>query len=567
MKKNVLFLFILLLWGGIQPATAAPINQGISVTCNNGVRFDNGVAVTVVQMRSGFSYTATAIGLNDFDPILAVVDENGQGLCSDDTTEAARFSVNLPTTGRVTPSLRTAQIEFSNNSGMDFADITLVVGSVGNQPGEFVLVLDGMALTVDDNAGDPFTVQITPDMIASGIPVTTYMISVVQGFDPLIALIDQDYNLLVDNDGNPITCDDAGNVSNCWGDSASLANSSVSRPDGRTLAGGQYDAMLSIPLQTDMEGSYLNFLMRSYEMSSLGNYVIAFHIGTGAGTGASNTPGNNLPTVPSGNATPSNEVLSNSGMTVTCADGSTFENGVPITVIQMRAGYSYTATAIGLNGFDPVLAVLDENGNGLCNDDNADAADFSANLPTTGQISPSLNTAQIEFYNNSGVDFANITLVVGGRNSSSGEVLLVLDGMALTVDDNTGDPFGVQITPGMIASGVPLSVYMISVVDGFDPLIAMINEDYDFIADNNDNLIACDDAGNVSNCWGDSASLARSYVSRPDGRRLSGGQYDAMLSLPLSPDFAGLNAIFLMLSYEMSSLGNYVIAFHLGIGQ
>ncbi|GAB4340923.1 MAG: hypothetical protein Kow00117_21140 [Phototrophicales bacterium] len=567
MTKNVLFLLILLFWGGIHPTTAAPTQQGISITCNSGVRFDNGIAVTVVQMRSGFSYTATAIGLNDFDPILAVVDENGQGLCSDDTTDAARFSVDLPTTGRVAPSLRTAQIEFSNNSGSDFADITLVVGSVNNQPGEFVLVLDGMALTAGDNAGDPFTVQITPDMVASGIPVTTYMISVVQGFDPLIALIDGDYNFLLDDNGNPIACDDAGNSSNCWGNSASLANSSVSRPDGRTLAGGQYDAMLSIPLQTDMEGSYLNFLMRSYEMNSLGNYVIAFHMGTGAGGNAGNTPGNNPLPPSSNNTAPLTGTTSNSGMTITCTNGATFENGVPITVVQMRAGYSYTATAIGLNGFDPVLAVLDENGRGLCNDDNADAANFSANLPTTGRIAPSSSTAQIEFSNNSGSDFADITLVVGGYNNSSGEVLVVLDGMALTTGDNAGDPFSVQITSDMIASGVPLSVYMISVVDGFDPLIAMINEDYDFIMDNNNNLIACDDAGDPSNCWGDSASLARSYVSRPDGRRLSGGQYDAMLSLPLSPDFAGLNAIFLMRSYEMSSLGNYVIAFHLGIGQ
>ncbi|NOG51547.1 MAG: hypothetical protein HND48_20570 [Chloroflexi bacterium] len=49
---------------------------GLSVTCPDGIAFNNGVEV-VVNMRPGFSYTATAIGIGDFDPIIAVSDENG----------------------------------------------------------------------------------------------------------------------------------------------------------------------------------------------------------------------------------------------------------------------------------------------------------------------------------------------------------------------------------------------------------------------------------------------------------------------------------------------------------
>ena len=74
------------------------------------------------------------------------------------------------------------------------------------------------------------------------------------------------------------------------------------------------------------------------------------------------------------------------GMSVTCDDGTSFSNGVEVIAHQMRVGYTYTATAIGLNGFDPVLAVLDaQTGQGLCNDDSDSAASYAVDLPSTGQ--------------------------------------------------------------------------------------------------------------------------------------------------------------------------------------
>src|SRR5262245_5280181 len=71
------------------------------------------------------------------------------------------------------------------------------------------------------------------------------------------------------------------------------------------------------------------------------------------------------------------------GFSVNCDNGTSFSNGVEFRIHQMRTGFNYTATAIGLNGFDPVLAVLNTNSNnGLCNDDDATATQYTANLPT-----------------------------------------------------------------------------------------------------------------------------------------------------------------------------------------
>src|SRR5215212_967340 len=124
----VCLVFILLTLSLVAPVGA----QDYSVTCNNGGSFDNGVEVQVVQMRTGFDYRATAIGLNGFDPVLAVLDASGEGLCDDDNPDASGYSANLPSTGAVPASNLSSQVTFSNNSGNAFEDISLVVGGYGN---------------------------------------------------------------------------------------------------------------------------------------------------------------------------------------------------------------------------------------------------------------------------------------------------------------------------------------------------------------------------------------------------------------------------------------------------
>lgn len=252
---------------------------GLSVTCDSGQSFTNGIEVVVIQMRTGFTYTATAVGLNGFDPVLAVLGESGSGLCADDDFAAAEYSVDLPTTGYVEPSGLSSQVRFSNNYNSSFADISLVVGGFGDSAGEFVLILEGMALTSADGIGDPFAVRITPGMVDSGVPLTTYMISVTNSFDPMIAVVDSNYDIVQLDDGSQVYCDDAGNSSLCFGESAPLGNSYVSRTDGRYLPGGQLDSMLTIPLAEALIDNYITYVMRSPGMETYGDYVVGFHMG------------------------------------------------------------------------------------------------------------------------------------------------------------------------------------------------------------------------------------------------------------------------------------------------
>ncbi len=579
MKRSFAYVALCVVLGLIVILPVSAQTGGISVTCDGGGSFDNGVEVRVVQMRTGFNYTATAVGLNGFDPVLAVLGENGQGLCNDDDRNAAAYSANLPSTGQVSASNLSSQVTFANNSSQPFADISLVVGGFGNQSGEFILILEGMALTQADNQGDPFSVLISPNMVASGVNLNAYMISVTNQFDPLMTVIDSDYNPLADSSGAPIACDDAGNSNLCWGESVPLTGAFVSRTQGRQLAAGQFDAMLSIPLSAQLEDGFINFLMRSYQLQTFGDYIVVFHIGigdssgSGGGASAGGDGGAGIDAALGGAAGGSGDGQSGSsgdsaaGISVTCDGGGSFDNGVEVRVVQMRTGFNYTATAVGLNGFDPVLAVLGENGQGLCNDDDRNAAAYSANLPSTGQVSASNLSSQVTFANNSSQPFADISLVVGGFGNQSGEFILILEGMALTQADNQGDPFSVLISPNMVASGVNLNAYMISVTNQFDPLMTVIDSDYNPLADSSGAPIACDDAGNSNLCWGESVPLTGAFVSRTQGRQLAAGQFDAMLSIPLSAQLEDGFINFLMRSYQLQTFGDYIVVFHIGIGE
>ncbi len=252
--------------------------------CGKDVSFDNGVEVIVRQMRSGYTYTATAIGLNGFDQVLAVLDtDTGEGLCADDERNAANFEVGLPTTGAVPSSSTTSQVKFSQTSGQGMADVSLVVGGFGNAAGEFVLILEGMAATQADGQGDPFSVRLTPGMIGTGVPLSIYMISKTNEFDPLMYLADDNGDVFTFDDGTELYCDDSG-TDQCWGDSYDLSNSYVPMINNRLLPGGGYDAMLTIPI-SDFEVSpseffALTFMMTSYRQSTFGDYVVAIHAGT-----------------------------------------------------------------------------------------------------------------------------------------------------------------------------------------------------------------------------------------------------------------------------------------------
>jgi hypothetical protein len=249
---------------------------GTQFTCDDGTEIVNGLDLTIIQQRPGSTYIVTVVGIDGFDPVLAVRDAADNHLCNDDDSRGATYSANLPTTGQVDAANTSSQVIFSNNAS-DLADITINVGGFGGTGGEFIVIVEGMVSTEADGAGDPFSLYLSPALLESGVIPTAYNISVTTAFDPMITLIDEDYNIMEDDAGDLVFCDDAGNSGLCWGESENLERSYVSRSQEREVPGGALDAMLSLPLGGAW-GGYYNFAMTGNE--SFGDYVAVFHLGT-----------------------------------------------------------------------------------------------------------------------------------------------------------------------------------------------------------------------------------------------------------------------------------------------
>lgn len=567
--------------------------DGVSVTCDFGASFENGIEVIMYQMNPGATYRVTAIGIGGFDPVLAVINADGEGTCSDDEAGAATYTADLPTTGRIAASNFNSQVTFDQN-GTD--PISLIVGGLNSASGEFVLVLEGMELSAADSPVHPYSIRLTSDMVESGVPLSVYMLSADGSLDSLLFRADGELGVITDADGNNLACDDAGNPELCFGDSAALTSSSITTADGQ-VRGAATDAMLSLSLgalqlSDDPDMNFFNYALTSYNQETEGAYVVAFHMGTERSSGGTSNPGGNNPTpaptrsapneptptrsapnqptpAPTQQQPPNNNGGSASGLSVTCDNGTSFDNGVEVIVNQMRSGFTYTATAIGVNGFDPVLAVISSTGAGACSDDTAGASRYAANLPSINGSAPASGlSAQVTFDQNSAETFADVSLVVGGSGNTSGEFILVLEGMAVTPGDGAGDAFSVLLTPGLVNSGVPLTVYMLTRGDGsVDPLMYLADTELNVITDNDGNEIYCDDAGNPELCYGESVDLSNSTVTINTGS-LPGWQYDAMLYLPI----AGLELSadpsyfhFVMTSYQQQTQGQYLLVFHGGI--
>ena len=525
---------------------------GVSVTCPDGTELTNGVEV-IVNMRPGFVVTATALGVGNFDPIMAVMDRGVVRNCSDDSDDAANFSADLPTTGAVPGSNLNSQIRYSHSSN-GFEDVSFIVGGFGGAEGEFLLLLEGMAVTELDGEGDPFTLRLTENM--TGADSAVYMLAVNEALDPLLKLIDAEGTTI-------FSCDDAGDPDFCDDESAvSLASSYVSRTQNRQTPGGALDAMVTLPTSTmtDMDfagGLFFNFVMSSFELNTVGDYVVGFNVVIGD---ESESVPEVEPTEAPAVAQSSGDVVLGGGVDVSCPGGTELTNGVEI-VVNMRPGFTYTATAVGIGGFDPVIAVLDQGVAVACEDDTEAAATYTVNLPTTGRVSSSGLNAQMPF-SHSYSDLANISIVVAGFEGQAGEFVLLLEGMAVTDFDGTGDPFAVKVTPNMVNADVDLSAYMLEVDSGLDSLLRLTDAEGNVLAE-------CDDGGSV--CEEGTSDLSNATVSRTRSRTTTAASENAMLTLPTTQftdlDFSSdLFLNFLMTSFG-GTQGEYVVGFHFGVGE
>lgn len=512
-----------------------PAAAQTDVDCGDGLTFEGQLTVQAPALPAQ-NYSVTAIGLGDFDPTVAVVNSEDLGFCSDDELDASYYEADLPVTGEVLPSERNAQLVFWGESAT-----TLVVGEYDNQPGEMLMIFEGGALTETGPSDDRYLVDITPSMVSSGVGLTAYIFATEDTLDPTLTLLDSAGDVVQDEAGDPITCDNAGDSESCYGETDNLENASVTLFDG-ILRGQPVDAGLTIPLTEDIAGTTVQLQVGSAG-STTGGYVLVLHVGTGE-----EATSNGEADLFSG---PLGEV-------VACDGRTAFENGVRFNLPTLATSAERTVTVVGIADFDPVAAVfsaLDEPG--TCFDDTESALEYGANLPTTGQVNGTFTSAQFT------VSGEQAAFVVGGRDSTPGEFLVFIEGGRVLEDDGVGDVVTVQISPAMADAGQDLSAYMIATTDTLNPMLSQVDESQIVMTDEEEVPVTCDDAGDPFLCWGASEVLD-GFELTLNGERLPSFTIDAMLALPLSVDMEGGYINLLPgSSVEEKSAGPYVLVLHI----
>ena len=266
---------------GGEPVEDQPyVQPGYAINCDTtfgDANFNNGTEF-FMYLPNGNRFTFTAVGIGDFDPVIAILDPSNYGTCNDDSNDAAAYGARLPTTGDVNPNGRSAQLVLDVEYFEPYVPYTVVVGSRNSTPGEFLLFIEGGFSEYGDGIGDVYSMRINPGMVASGVQPTAYMIGIVQAFDAYIYLVNEANEALIDEANKSyVACDNAGQ--SCWGTSYSMVGAAASRSGGRAVGGGSLDAMMQLPIGAGDENIWMNSVMVGN--GTYGDYMQVYHVGVG----------------------------------------------------------------------------------------------------------------------------------------------------------------------------------------------------------------------------------------------------------------------------------------------
>jgi hypothetical protein len=275
-------IFFLLLCGLTIPAVASPPQQGnlgddtYTITCDTGEEIIGGTIFTFYNLNPGFEYSVSALGLDGFDPVIAVVTAPGVGTCNDDfaghTSGSIASQVVLPDIGLVEATERASQVTvLIPQSG----NVDVVVGGYEGTSGQFAMVVEGLAISPSDEL-DGFLISV-PEVVQDQA-IGVFMVSRDGGtLDPRIEMYAgtglQTETLDFNNISVIFSCDDV--ATNTGGDDCTntpaFPGGGVMIANGYRYEAGTSDAGIIVtPGSTE---KYL-FAFGSYDGASSGDYAI-----------------------------------------------------------------------------------------------------------------------------------------------------------------------------------------------------------------------------------------------------------------------------------------------------
>lgn len=251
----------------------------IFIECDTGEEVRGGVQFSFIAVNPGFSYTATAIGIDGFDPVVTVETRPGIGTCNDDNSAVLGSRVDVPGYGNVFSTSTSAQVRFTSPGQGN--PINISVGSFNDAPGRFVLIIEGLAISPFTEL-DGFSVRVP--RAAQEEPLGVYMVARYTDLDPYMYIaagegLNDAYSPegdffpdLIDFNqvfGPIYECDDAG-VGAC-DFSPNFESGNILISNGSSYNPGSVDAgLMLVPNTTDP----ILYVLGSLNGSSGGTYAI-----------------------------------------------------------------------------------------------------------------------------------------------------------------------------------------------------------------------------------------------------------------------------------------------------
>lgn len=247
-----------------------------------------------------------------------------------------------------------------------------------------------------------------------------------------------------------------------------------------------------------------------------------------------------------------------------CADEAGLEYGARLKAKQLN-GFTMDVVAVGIDGFDPEITILDADGKVVvCNADSKDAAAVEFNLPSA-QAGPAEGSAFASVRVPGDRGRLDYEIIVTSADDEAGEFILMWSGAEVFGSDNV-DEFAFVTNEGMAEQEVPFIVYLTNLTGGgsqYSPFLTVrFGEDF---------AISCAQSSAASQCDGDHTDLGsldadeNPYgVVRPDGTAATFNGNDSMVTLAAG----GTAAEFQIeaASYQAATFGPYWLIIHSGVG-
>jgi hypothetical protein len=531
-KSITIVLCFIILCIGI---TSLTIAQGFEIECGEDVIIRNGVDIQF-QNVDLTQHTVTTLSIGGYDPVMAVFNQQQNGGCNDDSTNTAGYMVDLPTTGVVSPSNLNSQMTFDNGSLM-----RVVIGEFDDLDGEVILMVEGLTF---DGSPDRVDVTVTNDMVQAGIPLTAYAIEKMPGLDLSLAVVDDNGVPLLDERSQSVECDDAGDNSLCWGAHVSLIESIINISNRVETSGTAISPMLSIPLSAQDVGTIVPFqIKQSAEptQSLTGEYIFLLHYGVGEVDVADGV---------------ASSITNPLGTTLSCGEEVILSDPIDVTI--PRVDSQYTVSVLAKDLANPMLAIMNNTDGGICHIASPDGDQLFAELPILETFNRSVHNAHATIITE------HARILTGLVDDASGSYLLAINGLNIP-PDGTSDIVSVTVTESMVASGQPVSVFMISETLDLNPQLALVSADQQILTSADALPIVCTQTRAEDSCWGEFDDMALAQISLGEDNITFGVSNDVMLRIPLTTELIGTTLNFMGSGFD-GTFGDYILILHLPSG-